>query len=206
MIPTIYSLTQEAISGHIQGLACAVGIFAICCVPIWGLAVAIFKGYPGQSAAMWIFQRWPQLQRMPVLEWEIRYQRAFDVRVHLTPGFYVPRKLSPGEVRSRRNLLRRLTRATRWQRRALYLLNCQLCQCFWIALIVLAIASKTFIYQGQLFHLADLCLSAIAHSTIIAMTSGWRPWKKKSPMVNKQNPGRCGGGCGGSEGSSPRNV
>lgn len=199
MIPTLYSLIQLAILGRPQDLACAAGIFTICCVPLWGLVMAIFKGYPGQAAAMWIFQRWPHLQRMPVLEWEIRYQRAFDVRVHLTPGFYVPRKLSAGEVRTRRNLLRRLTRSTRWPRRALYLLNCRLCQCFWVALIILAFAGKSFIDRGPWLHGLDLFLSAMTYSAAIAIATGWRPWKKKT-AGSRSKPGGCSGGCGGGHG------
>lgn len=195
MMPTLNQVTRLAMNSDLQGLACLAILFAVSCVPIWGLSLAIFRGYPGKAVTRWIHTRWPQLQRLPILDWEVTHSREFHIRMHLTPAFYVPRKIDHDEIASRHAELHSLIHQTRWPRRALYLLNCQLCQCFWIALTVLSIGLIAQSQPPTASRITDLFLSAISYAVIIAIASGWRPWKKKV-STSSHNLGGCNGGCG----------
>lgn len=193
MIPTIYLLLHAAFVGDLECLGLFAIMYGIACVPILAFRKAIFDGYPGRALSSYIYQRWPHLYRLPTLEWEVRYRRAFDVRVHLTPAFYVPRALCPSEVTSRANLLRRLMRSTRWQRRALYLLQCALCQSFWISALAIACAGLMPYPATPIERVTDICLSALVYAIIISQLAV-PPQKPRT--THRALSGGCSGGCG----------
>lgn len=152
---------------------------------VWGLAVTLFKSFAAEELSARLHAR-PDFERLRIRQWELSTGEKYNparVSGNTMAGAV---KLSPLEAQAAAREYLKLRRSTCILRVLLYGLGCTFCQCFWSAVIVLAVTNTRA--PAAWWIISALAYAALA-SKIFARPAPPKGDKAKHMHIS-------GGGCG----------
>ena len=157
--------------------------FAAWTLVVLGVSKALFRSFPAEEFRAWWMSRMSRAAAaIHRVRWELQHNLVWNPDVAQGDPMVAQVALTPDERDARKHTLDRLRAGTTPHRAVLYLLSCVACQCFWMALGVLAVVNGTL----------DLP-SAFAYSTAAWLVTGRGTVSAAMPAPNA----RAGRGCGG---------